>query len=124
MRGSDEIVRVAVIRNDATVHALDHPGDTASIDWMDEDFDRDEGEVYCYVPVQQKNLQMAWASPIWVRKEGWTLIASTRACSGDLGRDSRALFFCASSRPLLTAPRCTGRAGGATTIQCQPNPCF
>ena len=97
MRGSDEIVRVAIIRNDATVRALDHPGDTASIDWVDEDFGREEVEVYYYLPVQQKSLQMAWASPIWVRKEGQALVASTRACSGDLGRDSCALFFCASS---------------------------
>jgi len=97
VRGTDEIVRVAIIRNAATVRALDHPGDTASIDWMDEDFGREEVEVYYYLRVQQKNLQMAWASPSWVRKEGWTLVASTRACSGDLGRDSCALFFCASS---------------------------
>jgi len=69
VRGSDEIVRVAIIRNDATVRALDHPGDTASIDWVDEDFGLDEGRVYYYLRVQQKNLQIAWASPIWVRKE-------------------------------------------------------
>ena len=56
--------------NGATVRALDHPGDTASIDWMDEDFDRNEGEVYYYLRVQQKNLQMAWAGAIWVHKEG------------------------------------------------------
>ena len=97
MRGGDEIVRAAIIRNDATVRALDHPGDVASIDWVDEDFGRGQGEVYYYLPVQQKSLQMAWAGPIWVHKEGWTLVASTRACSGDLGRDSCALFFCASS---------------------------
>jgi len=70
VRGTDEVVRVAIIRNGAAVRALDHPGDTASIDWVDEDFDRDEGEVYYYLRVQQKNLQMAWASLIWVRKEG------------------------------------------------------
>ncbi|HUV93466.1 MAG TPA: hypothetical protein VMX14_01375 [Anaerolineae bacterium] len=97
VRGSDEIVRVAIIRNGATVRALDHPDDVPSIDRVDEDFGREEGEVYCYLPVQQKNLHMAWAGPIWVRKEGWTLVASKRACSGDLGRDSCALFFCASS---------------------------
>ena len=70
MRGTDEIVRAAIIRNGAAVRALDHAGDVASIDWVDEDFSRDEGGVYYYLRVQQKNLQMAWASPIWVRKEG------------------------------------------------------
>ena len=69
MRGTDEIVRVANIRAGANLRALDHPGDTASIDWLNEDFGREQGEVYYYLRVQQKNLQMAWASPIWVRKE-------------------------------------------------------
>jgi hypothetical protein len=70
VRGTDEIVHVTIIKNGATVRALDHPGDTASIDWMDGDFDRDEGEGYYYLRVQKKNLQMAWAGPIWVHKEG------------------------------------------------------
>ena len=51
--------RSPVTRNGATLRALDHPGDTASIDWVDEDFNRDEGGVHYYLRVQQKNLQIA-----------------------------------------------------------------
>ena len=69
VQGTDEIVRVAIIRNGATALSLDHPGDSASTDWVDEAFGRSEGEVYYYLRVQQKNRQMAWANPIWACKE-------------------------------------------------------
>jgi hypothetical protein len=64
--GTGPIDRVEVIRNNRFVHT-ERPGRPAAA-FTFRDNEAPAGESYYYVRVSQANGQMAWSSPIWVRR--------------------------------------------------------
>ena len=65
--GTGLIDRVEVLRNGEVVHT-ERPGkDEARFVWEDPKPLKGEQASYYYVRVLQKDGQMAWASPIWVK---------------------------------------------------------
>ncbi len=64
--GTGPIERVEVIRNNRFVHTL-RPG-RAAAEFSFLDREAPAGESYYYVRVEQAGGQMAWSSPIWVRR--------------------------------------------------------
>jgi hypothetical protein len=65
--GTAPIDKVEVIRNNQFVFSS-RPG-KPSVDLKYEDSDPKGGESYYYVRVQQSDGQMAWSSPLWIRRE-------------------------------------------------------
>ena len=69
--GTGPIERVEVLRNGKVVHKVNPKKDKLEemkFSWADPQAVPDRKTVYYYVRVRQRNGQMAWASPIWVRK--------------------------------------------------------
>jgi hypothetical protein len=66
IEGTGPVDRVEVIRNNQFVFS-DRPG-KASVELRYEDNDPKPGESYYYVRVEQRNGQMAWSSPVWVKR--------------------------------------------------------
>jgi hypothetical protein len=60
------IDKVDVIKNNTFVHTARPNGAKADFEFRDSD--SRPGESYYYVRVQQKEGQLAWSSPIWVRR--------------------------------------------------------
>lgn len=67
--GTGPIDRVEVLRNSHVVHAERPAGDADEVRfrWADREPVNGDKPSYYYVRVTQKNNQMAWSSPIWVR---------------------------------------------------------
>ena len=66
VEGTGPIDKVEVIRNNTFVHTERPTG--AKADFTFRDADSRPGETYYYVRVQQKEGQLAWSSPIWVKR--------------------------------------------------------
>jgi hypothetical protein len=66
VEGTAPIEQVEVIRNNQFVFS-NRPG-KASVQLRFEDRDPKAGESYYYVRVQQRDGQMAWSSPMWMRR--------------------------------------------------------
>ncbi len=63
--GTGPIDRVDVIKNNKVVFSHPGSGSTARFDFADAD--PGPGERYYYIRVMQKDIQLAWSSPIWVK---------------------------------------------------------
>ena len=59
------IRQIDIIKNNTFVHNRQNLGREVSFTFVDNDVTA--GESYYYVRVIQKNGEMAWSSPIWVR---------------------------------------------------------
>jgi hypothetical protein len=64
--GTGPIARVEVVRNQAFVYSTQPKTNETKFTFRDQKFDGTES--YYYVRVIQENKQMAWSSPIWVRR--------------------------------------------------------
>jgi hypothetical protein len=72
IEGTGDIAAVAVIRNNKYVYSL-KPKKTATVEFTYEDSKLAPGESYhyesyYYVRMEQADGQMAWSSPIWVKR--------------------------------------------------------
>ena len=65
--GTARIEQIDIIKNQTFLHNRQNLGDEVAFTFVDNDVT--PGESYYYVRVQQKNLEMAWSSPIWVRTQ-------------------------------------------------------
>jgi hypothetical protein len=63
--GTDEIQEVALIRDNRYIHT--RPGNGPSLEFTFRETTLEPGEHYYYVRVQQRDRNMAWSSPIWIR---------------------------------------------------------
>jgi len=65
----DDIARVEILRNSRVVHVCEPaaPSRKAGGEWTDLAPTRDEGVLYYYARVTQKNNHLAWSSPVWVQ---------------------------------------------------------
>lgn len=66
--GTSAIASIEVIRNEEVVYST-RPG-TREVNFVYTDSDSSEGESYYYVRVVQNDREIAWGSPIWVRRAG------------------------------------------------------
>jgi len=64
--GTAPIRQLDIIKNNRFIHTLQNLGREISLTFQDTD--PSPGESYYYVRVQQVDDQMAWSSPIWVRR--------------------------------------------------------
>jgi hypothetical protein len=67
VEGTAPVVRIDVIKDGTFVYASTPDSRTAKFKFRDQNFSG--GESYYYVRVIQSDKNMAWASPIWVRKK-------------------------------------------------------
>jgi hypothetical protein len=65
--GTGPIRQIDVVRNNAFVHTV-HPVTEKEVTFTWVDNQPRPGESYYYVRVIQANDQMAWSSPVWVRR--------------------------------------------------------
>jgi hypothetical protein len=65
----DEIVCVEILRNSRIVHVYEPVLATrqAAGEWTDSEPVRDDGVLYYYARVTQRNQHLAWSSPVWVK---------------------------------------------------------
>jgi hypothetical protein len=68
--GTGPIERVEVLRDGAVVHTDKPSKDGARFHWEDPAPRKRANPTHYYVRVLQKDGQMAWSSPIWVRAGG------------------------------------------------------
>jgi hypothetical protein len=68
IRGTGPIEQVAVVRDNQYVYT--HSPDASEFDLSFRDQSLTPGEHYYYVRVQQRDRNMAWSSPIWVKYSG------------------------------------------------------
>ncbi len=66
VRGTNDLEKVHVIRGDQVLYSHAGAGPEASFEYTDESARDERGTYYYYVRVEQKDGQIAWASPIWV----------------------------------------------------------
>ncbi len=66
VEGTGPIDKVEVIKNNTFVHTARPNGSKADFEFRDNE--SKPGESYYYVRVQQKEGQLAWSSPIWVKR--------------------------------------------------------
>jgi hypothetical protein len=64
--GTAPFREVVVVKNNAYVHKLEPNRREVSFEYVDTTFDA--GESYYYVRAEQVDGQLAWSSPIWVKK--------------------------------------------------------
>jgi hypothetical protein len=64
VRGTNELSRVEIVRNNQFIYTAAPTGSAADLTFRDAD--PQKGTSYYYVRVQQADGQMAWSSPIWV----------------------------------------------------------
>ncbi|MDI1248456.1 MAG: hypothetical protein PSV13_06190, partial [Lacunisphaera sp.] len=64
----DDIACVEILRNSRVVHRSEPASATrvATGEWTDHDHAREPGVLYYYLRVTQKNLHLAWSSPVWI----------------------------------------------------------
>ena len=63
--GTGPLAKIDVIRNNAYIHSPPATGETA--EFVYRDAGAPAGEHYYYVRVAQKDGNVAWSSPIWVK---------------------------------------------------------
>jgi hypothetical protein len=65
----DDITRVEILRNSRVVHVYEPASASRSAagEWADSSPTHDEGVLYYYARVTQKNRHLAWSSPVWVQ---------------------------------------------------------
>jgi hypothetical protein len=65
----DPIVRVEILRNSRVVHVYEPGATTHQIkgEWTDATPIPNDGVLYYYARVTQKNQHLAWSSPVWVQ---------------------------------------------------------
>jgi hypothetical protein len=65
----DEITRVEILRNSRVVHTYEPASASRQAvgEWTDANPNHDEGVLYYYARVTQKNNHLAWSSPVWVQ---------------------------------------------------------
>lgn len=66
VNGTDAIKQIDVIKNNKYIHKVSPNRRDASFEYVDRSLG--EGESYYYIRVEQVNGQLAWSSPIWVKK--------------------------------------------------------
>jgi hypothetical protein len=64
--GTARIRQLDIIRNNTFIHTQQNLGREATFSYEDDPLP--SGETYYYVRVMQTNEQMAWSSPIWIKK--------------------------------------------------------
>ena len=66
---ADDITRVEILRNSRVVHVHEPASGShqAAGEWIDPNPNHDEGVLYYYARVTQKNNHLAWSSPVWVQ---------------------------------------------------------
>lgn len=67
VNGTDAIKQIDVIKNNKYIHKVSPNRRDASLEYVDRSLG--EGESYYYIRVEQVNGQLAWSSPIWVKKK-------------------------------------------------------
>jgi Protein of unknown function (DUF3604) len=67
--GMDDIARVEILRNSRVVHTHELAATTKQAvgEWTDSTPVREDGVLYYYSRVTQKNNHLAWSSPVWVQ---------------------------------------------------------
>jgi hypothetical protein len=67
--GADDIARVEILRNSRVIHTHEpsSAGRQAAGEWTDPSPKPEEGVLYYYARVTQKNNHLAWSSPVWVQ---------------------------------------------------------
>ena len=63
--GTSRIEQIDIIKNNTFIHTRQNLEAAVNFTFVDNEVT--PGESYYYVRVQQKNQEMAWSSPIWVR---------------------------------------------------------
>ncbi|MEX2261176.1 MAG: hypothetical protein WD696_04455 [Bryobacteraceae bacterium] len=66
VRGTGPLARVALVKNNRLIYTA--AGDGPELTFTYTDADAASGESYYYIRAEQTNGQIAWSSPIWVRK--------------------------------------------------------
>ncbi|MBI1356238.1 MAG: hypothetical protein GC160_17995 [Acidobacteria bacterium] len=66
VRGTNAVDKVLVIRGDQVLYTHTPNAQEATFDYVDESARNEKGTFYYYVRVEQKDGQIAWASPFWV----------------------------------------------------------
>ena len=66
VRGTNDLDKVHIIRGDQILYSHAGNGPEATFEYTDESARGERGTHYYYVRVEQKDGQVAWASPIWV----------------------------------------------------------
>lgn len=68
--GTADIVRAVIVRNGQDVHTCEGAGQVLEFEWQDDaplgDVVTDDGWVYYYVRLTQRDGNMAWSSPVWI----------------------------------------------------------
>ena len=69
VEAADEIARVEILRNSRVVHVYEPDATTNQTkgEWTDAAPVPEDGVLYYYARVTQKNNQLAWSSPVWVQ---------------------------------------------------------
>jgi hypothetical protein len=67
IHGTGPLARVTLVKNNRTIYTK--PGDGPEMNFAYTDADAKSGEAYYYIRAEQKNGQLGWSSPIWVRYE-------------------------------------------------------
>jgi hypothetical protein len=67
VNGTDTIKQIDVIKSNKYIHKVSPNRRDASFEYVDRSLG--DGESYYYVRVEQTNGQLAWSSPIWVKKK-------------------------------------------------------
>ena len=64
----DDIARIEILRNSQVVHVYEPVSASRQTtgEWIDPKPDHEQGVLYYYIRVTQKNNHLAWSSPIWV----------------------------------------------------------
>jgi len=64
--GTAPIQQIDLIKNNTYIHKLSPGGKDASFEYVDASLG--EGESFYYIRVQQTDGQLAWSSPVWIKK--------------------------------------------------------
>ena len=67
IQGTGPLASVTLVKNNRAIYTK--PGEGPEMNFAYTDADTKAGDAYYYVRVQQKNGQIAWSSPIWVKYE-------------------------------------------------------
>ena len=65
VRGTGPIASITLVKNNLVIYTK--PGEGPEMNFTYTDADAKPGDAYYYVRVEQKNGQLGWSSPIWVR---------------------------------------------------------
>ena len=66
VRGTGDLARVVILRDSQAVHAYEPTGAALDATWRDPK--PQAGEHYYYIRVEQRDEELAWSSPIWIKR--------------------------------------------------------